>query len=183
MVDRAGRRVRLDPQVRAGARLAYDGEAVLLHTTSLGHCGETADYLARVLRRSGWDVTVDPVDEQPVLISACFIGPAMMPDAAASALVAQIVGTGAVARQPAAERLPLAPPNPRVPGATASSASSVGTSPEGTTTSIATAATGDTRTSGGCPRTTRWPCKPKVRLAWEQECAPEDQEAPSGLAE
>jgi hypothetical protein len=109
VVDRARRRVTLDPGVRPGARLAYDGEAVLLHTTSLGHAGETASYLAGLLRRSGWSVTVTPVDEAPAVVVTP-LGPAMMPDAAVDALMVQI---GPAAGYPLAEQKPKRAYQPR----------------------------------------------------------------------
>lgn len=93
VVDRARRRIRLDPQVRPGARLAYDGDAFLLHTTSLGHCDEVAHELAATLRQAGWRVTIVPVDEQPALVAAAYArGPSPATDL--QALASQI-GTAA----------------------------------------------------------------------------------------
>lgn len=53
-----------------GACLNFDREAVLLHTTSLGHCGETAADVARVLRSNGWRVKVRETDYlKPTVVS------------------------------------------------------------------------------------------------------------------
>lgn len=68
-VDRDQRTIELDPAVRVGARLDGGGEALLLHTTTWGHCGETAHSLARQLREAGWTVRVRALDEFAPLVS------------------------------------------------------------------------------------------------------------------
>lgn len=69
-VDRDQHTIELDPAVRVGARLDGDGEALLLHATTWGHCGETADALARQLREAGWRVRVRELDEFAPLAAA-----------------------------------------------------------------------------------------------------------------
>ena len=69
-IDRDQRRIELDPAVRVGARLDSDGEAVLLHMTAWGHCGDTAGTLARQLRDAGWTVRIRDMDEFAPLAAA-----------------------------------------------------------------------------------------------------------------
>lgn len=69
-VDRDQCRIELDPAVRVGARLDSDGEAILLHTTAWGHCGDTARAVARRLRDTGWTVTVRTFNELDSLTSS-----------------------------------------------------------------------------------------------------------------
>jgi hypothetical protein len=88
-VDRPLRRVELDPAVRVGSRLDGDGEAVLLHCTSHGHAQETAAVLARLLRSSGWRVTVRDFDAlAPVRDNTAGLG--MLPSGALESLCASI---------------------------------------------------------------------------------------------
>lgn len=110
-VNREERRIELDPAVRVGARLDAKGEALLLHTTSWGHCLETADFLARALRQGGWDVAVRTFNELAPIVSNGS-GPGMLAGDAAETLVATI--GPAPGHEPEALVAALAPSAPRV---------------------------------------------------------------------
>lgn len=100
-VDRSSHRIELDPAVRIGARLDGQGETLLLHTTSAGHCEETATHLAKLLRRSGWEVQVRHLDVLGPLRPNVSGGPGMLPHAVAVELISQI-GHADPNQQPAA---------------------------------------------------------------------------------
>lgn len=57
-IDREHATIVLDPNVRPGSRVDLRGEAVLLHTTGVGHATEAAAECAAVLRDQGWRVKV-----------------------------------------------------------------------------------------------------------------------------
>lgn len=91
IIDRRRHQIELDPAVRVGACLSgFGGEAVLLHTTTFGHCQETAVHVAKALRLSGWRVTIREFDEMLPLRQALEAGPGMVADDALSRLCAEI---------------------------------------------------------------------------------------------
>lgn len=106
-VSREDRRIELDPAVRAGARLDSRGEAVLLHVTGFGHCQETADHIARVLRRSGWDVDVRQV-ENALVDEVRSTEPGMVTRGQTAALIEAVTGEQANVPEPRKTR-PRAP--------------------------------------------------------------------------
>lgn len=62
-IDREHGKIVLDPNVRPGDRLDARGEAVLLHTTAMGHPSELAQDCAATLRHQGWRVAVRAVPD------------------------------------------------------------------------------------------------------------------------
>lgn len=108
MVDRDGHRITLDPAVRVGTPLAeFGSNALLLHTTSWGHCQETAAVLARHLRASGWTVSIRDFDELEPIRDNVTDQPGLLDRDVLAALCASI------GPAPGANYMPPVPTRPR----------------------------------------------------------------------